>query len=366
VKVLQVLPALNGGGVETGTLEVAQELVKNGHDSWVLSAGGSMVERLEQEGSTHVEWDLGKKSLLTLRHIWRLRAWLADQTFDVIDVRSRMPAWVVYLAWRGLPVNTRPRLITTVHGLYSVNAYSKIMCVGERVVTVSQAASDYVIANYPDVDTAKLVVIPRGIEPSHYYPEFEPSADWSAQFSADFPEARGKQLITMPGRLTRLKGQTDFIRLMSRLIHEHQLPVYGLIVGGEDPKRAAYAKELRDLVMQLDLTDHICFTGARSDIRELFARSDLVLSLSSQPESFGRTVLEALSLGRPVVGYAHGGVAEILAELLPEGAVPLQDEEALLQSVLGQLQRPSEPAENTRFLKQNMLDKTLKVYEGSQ
>ena len=365
MKVLQVLPALNGGGVETGTLEVAQALVNKGHDSWVLSAGGSMVERLEREGSTHVAWDLGKKSLLTLRHIWRLRTWLSHQAFDVIDVRSRMPAWVVYLAWRGLPANARPRLISTVHGLYSVNAYSKIMCVGERVVTVSQAARDYVRANYPDIDTAKLVVIPRGIESSTYYPDFAPTADWSAHFSKEFPEAHGKQLITMPGRLTRLKGQTDFIRLMARLVHQQHLPVYGLIVGGEDPKRKAYAQELRDLVAQLDLTQNICFTGARNDIRELFAHSDVVLSLSSQPESFGRTVLEALSLGRPVVGYAHGGVAEILAELFPEGAVPLQDEEALLRSVLTQLQNPSVPATNTRFLKHNMLDMTLQVYEGS-
>ncbi len=365
MKVLQVLPALNGGGVETGTLEVAQELVNKGHDSWVLSAGGSMVTRLEREGSTHVAWDLGKKSLFTLRHIWRLRAWLADQAFDVIDVRSRMPAWVVYLAWKGLPENARPKLVSTVHGLYSVNAYSKIMCVGDRVVTVSQAARDYVTSNYPGVDTAKLVVIPRGIEPSHYYPEFEPTADWSAQFSAEFPEAQGKQLITMPGRLTRLKGQTDFIRLMARLVHEHHLPVYGLIVGGEDPKRQAYAQELRDLVNGLNLAENIRFTGARNDIRELFARSVIVLSLSSQPESFGRTVLEALSLGRPVVGYAHGGVAEILAALFPEGAVPLQDEQALLQTVISQLNNPATPSLNTVFLKQTMLDRTLNVYEGS-
>lgn len=364
MKVLQVLPALNGGGVETGTLEVAQELVTKGHDSWVLSAGGSMVERLEQEGSTHVEWDLGKKSLFTLRHIWRLRAWLVDQAFDVIDVRSRMPAWVVYLAWRGLPANARPKLISTVHGLYSVNAYSKIMCVGERVITVSQAARDYVTLNYPDVDTNKLVVIPRGIEPNQYYPEFQPSADWSAHFSAAFPDAAGKQLITMPGRLTRLKGQTDFIRLMGRLVHQHHLPVYGLIVGGEDPKRRAYAQELRDLVAELNLAEHISFTGARTDIRELFAHSDLVVSLSSQPESFGRTVLEALSLGRPVVGYAHGGVAEILETLFPEGAVPLHDELALLRSVIAQLTAPSSPAPNSAFLKNTMLERTLKVYEG--
>ena len=364
MKLLQVLPALDGGGVETGTLEVAQYLVTQGHESWVLSAGGGMVARLESGGSRHVSWDLGKKSLFTLRHIPRLRAWLKKQQFDVIDVRSRMPAWVVYLAWKGLPNNARPKLISTVHGLYSVNAYSKIMCLGERVITVSQAARDYVTSNYPDVNSDKLIVIPRGIDPKQYSPDFKPATDWKTQFNIEFPRALGKTIITMPGRLTRLKGQLDFIRLVDRLVNQEGLAVYGLIVGGEDPKRRAYAQELRDLVAELNLAEHISFTGARTDIRELFAHSGLVVSLSSQPESFGRTVLEALSLGRPVVGYAHGGVAEILATLFPEGGVPLQDEQALLQAVVAQLKTPTNPASNTVFLKQTMLERTLKVYEG--
>jgi Glycosyltransferase len=363
VKILQVLPALEGGGVETGTLELARYLVDQGHESWVVSAGGAMKKRLLAEGSYHQDWDLGKKSVMTLRHVFALRRWLREQAFDIVHLRSRMPAWIAWLAWRGLPKQARPRLITTVHGLYSVNRYSKIMCSGERVIVVSDAAHRYVAQNYPDVDPARLVTIPRGIDPDWYYPGYRPSEAWRATFASSFPNCQGKKLLVLPGRLTRLKGQAVFIDLIDHLVNQLDLPVHGLIVGGEDPKRAGYAQELYTAVESRQLTNAITFTGARDDIRDIFSESDLVLSLSTQPESFGRTVLEALSLGRPVVGYDHGGVSDILAELYPSGAVELNDFEGLVDTVAQQLAGSNKPKPNTLFLRQRMLEQTLTTYQ---
>ncbi|MBS1219617.1 MAG: glycosyl transferase, partial [Proteobacteria bacterium] len=102
MKVVQLLPALNGGGVERGTLEVAQELVRRGHRSIVISAGGRLVEELVDQGSEHLCWPVGSKSLLAMRWIWPLRRWLSEQRIDVLHVRSRMPAWIAWLAWRGM------------------------------------------------------------------------------------------------------------------------------------------------------------------------------------------------------------------------------------------------------------------------
>jgi glycosyltransferase involved in cell wall biosynthesis len=118
---------------------------------------------------------------------------------------------------------------------------------------------------------------------------------------------QGKKLLTLPGRITRLKGHEDFIELIHRLKAAGE-PVHGLIVGGAEAKKQAYLNELQDKVAKGRLQQDITFTGQRPDLREILAISDLVLSLSSKPESFGRTVLGALSMGVPVVGYAHGGV----------------------------------------------------------
>ncbi|MGB0732337.1 MAG: glycosyltransferase [Pontibacterium sp.] len=362
MKVVQFLPDLDAGGVERGTLEVAKALVDAGHESLVVSNGGRMVEQLEAEGSQHVQWDLGTKSLFTFRHVWAVRKWLQTQQPDIVHVRSRLPAWVVWLAWRKLPAATRPRLVTTVHGLYSVSRYSEVMTFGERVIAVSDTIKDYIGANYPRCDLDKVTRIYRGISPEEFPPSYQPSKEWLAQWRQDYPQLAGKKVITLAGRLTRLKGHHDMIDAIKAL-NEQGINAHGLIVGSEDPKRKAYAQELYQRVADEGLRDLITFTGARRDIRDVYAVSDLVLSLSTKPESFGRAVCEALTMGVPVVGYDHGGVGEILAELYPLGRAPLEEPKALVEVMANCLSTSETPKEQTCFLKATMLSQTLTVYQ---
>ncbi len=360
--VLQLLPSLESGGVERGTLEVANELVRRGHRSLVISSGGRMVEALERSGSTHITWDIGAKSPLSLRFVPRLRRLLTEQSVDIVHARSRMPAWIAWLAWRGMSPATRPHFVTTVHGLYSVNRYSAVMTRSERIIAVSNTARDYLLENYPQVDASRIVVIPRGVDPQEFPYGYRPSAEWLAEWYARYPQLKDKFVITLPGRLTRLKGHEDFITLMGKL-KTNGLTVHGLIVGGEDPKRKAYARALRDRVAAEGLQDTITFTGRRDDIRDVYAASNLVLSLSSKPESFGRTVLEPLRQGVPTIGYDHGGVGEILATLFPEGCTPTADAAALHGKVVVFVHDLPLVPDRPLFGLREMLDKSLALYE---
>lgn len=360
--VLQLLPALESGGVERGTLEVARELVRHGHRSLVISAGGRMVAELERDGSEHIAWPIGKKSLLTLLLVPRLRRMLIKERVDILHARSRLPAWIAYLAWRGMDPATRPRFVTTVHGLYSVNRYSAIMTRGERVIAVSNTVRDYILTNYPLADSARIKVIHRGVDPAEFPHGYQPSPEWLAQWRAQYPQLVGKYVITLPGRLTRLKGHEDFIELIAR-IKEAGHAVHGLIVGGEDPRRHAYAAELRRAIESRSLGDTITFTGQRSDIRDIYAVSNLVLSLSIQPESFGRVSLEALSLGVPVAAYDHGGVAEQLAAMFPEGRVAVGDIAVLTERIADFARNPRVVPASYPFSLKTMLDETLALYQ---
>ena len=322
--VLQVLPDLNGGGVERGTLEIAGELVRRGHRSLVISAGGRLVDSLEQAGSQHINWPIGKKSPWTAGYVLRLRSLLRREQVDVLHVRSRVPAWVCWLAWKSLPKSARPRFVTTVHGFYNVSRFSEIMASGEAVIAVSRSIANYIRTSYPRTDASRISVVPRGIDPREFPRGLTLTADWQQCWASEFPETSGRQWLTLAGRLTRLKGHEDFLQMLvelRRLGHD----IHGLIVGDADPRRAGYADELRRRVTELGLSDRVTFTGHRADIREIYAASRAVFSLSTQPESFGRTVLEALALGTPVIGYDHGGVGEILHDLYPLGATPLSD-----------------------------------------
>ena len=369
LKVLQLLPALDSGGVERGTLEIARALVAAGHESVVLSKGGRLVAQLQAEGSRHIARDLGRKSPTTFLHYRALRKLFEAERFDIVHARSRLPAWVVWLAWRGMPADARPHFVTTVHGMHSVSRYSAIMCAGERVIAVSDTVRDYLRSHYPPtrwphLADERITVIPRGIDPAEFPRDYPPSDEWLARFHAEFPQIGQRKVLTLPGRLTRLKGHHDFITLVARLVAEG-IDVIGLVVGGEDPKRPGYAKEIRERVQAEGLGDRIVFTGHRSDVREIYSVSDCVLSLSSTPESFGRTVLEPLAMGRPVVGYAHGGVAEILAELFPHGAVGKGDVAAATVRAADVIAGRTPVVEhNSRFLLANMQAQTLKLYRS--
>lgn len=363
MKVLQVLPALDSGGVERGTLDIARALVTAGHESWVLSGGGRMVTRLQKQGSTHRQWSLGRKSPLTLLQVRPLRRWLREERFDILHLRSRMPGWVCWLAWRGMDPATRPRLVSTVHGMHSVSRYSEIVTCGERVIVVSESIRRYVLDNYPRCPADKLRLIYRGINPLEFPRDHRPSDLWLENWYREFPALLDRRVLTLAGRLTRLKGHGDFLELIQRLVDAGQ-PVHGLVVGGEDPKRIAYAREIYAKVRERGLGAHITFAGHRGDLRDIYAVSDVVLSLSTQPESFGRTVLEPLAEGRPVVGYAHGGVAEILEALYPRGAVPVRDLDAAAERVVAILSgQVAPPRRNDRFLLDNMARDTLALYE---
>ena len=363
MKVIQVLPALQGGGVERGTLEIASALVSAGHESWVLSAGGQMVAELEDEGSIHVSWDISKKTPLTFFQVRKLRAWLQAGDFDILHVRSRMPAWIVWLAWRGMDPLTRPRLVSTVHGMHSVNRYSEIMTCGEQVVAVSESIQAYILENYPRADRAKVRLIYRGVDPAEFSRGYQADMDWKNSWYKQYPQLENQIVVTLPGRLTRLKGHLAFLEALATL-RKNGLPIFAVIVGGEDPKRLAYAREVYEKASELDLKEQVVFAGHRRDMKEIYSVSNLVVSLSSKPESFGRTVLEALSLGVPVLGYAHGGVKEVLSYLFPDGLVEPNDECALVDKMTDLLTKNENIIKiNDRYLLSEMKSRTLVLYE---
>ena len=359
--VVQMLPALEGGGVEKGTLEVGRYLVQHGHRSLVISGGGRMVEQLEREGSQHLTWDVGAKRLGTLRWIGRLRRLLAEQKPDILHLRSRLPGWIGYWAWRGLPHAQRPHLVTTVHGPYTPGRYSSVMVRGERVIAISDMIRDYIITHYPHVDPAIIRVIPRGVDPAAYPHGYKPDARWLETWNRQFPQLTGKYLITLPGRLTRWKGQEDFIAIIAGL-KARAVPVHGLLVGDAHIKKRDYAEALRAKVKAMGLEPDISFAGHRTDLREIMAVSSVVLSLSTEPEAFGRVSLEALSLGVPVAAYNHGGVAEQLTAILPAGRVAPADR-AGMETLLAQWYKtvPVVPSSQP-FTLERMLAATLETY----
>jgi glycosyltransferase involved in cell wall biosynthesis len=376
--VLQLLPALESGGVERSTLEIAEALARAGHRALVVSAGGRLLPALRDTGAEHITLDIGRKSPMTLRHVRALRSLCVREHVDIVHARSRLPAWIGRFALRGWPQGAhpgvpgppdpKPHFVTTVHGLNSPSRYSAVMAKGERVICVSRTVRDYVLQHYPATDPAILRVIPRGIDPAAFPRAPLPDRAARARVAATHPRLGGDgPLLLMPGRGTRLKGHADALSLLAALRSDH-IDARLWMPGARDPTRVDYIAELEAHAASLGIADAVAITAPTDTIADAYAASDLVLQLSRKPESFGRTVIEALSVGRPVLGWAHGGVGELLDALWPAGAIAPFDAAALHAAARTLLANPAPlpvtiaQAILADYSLQAMQDATLAVY----
>ncbi|MEC7728010.1 MAG: glycosyltransferase family 4 protein [Pseudomonadota bacterium] len=359
MRVLQVLPALNSGGVERGTVEFARELVKQGHESIVLSSGGRLVDQLEAEGSRHVTMPVHRKSLASFGQILPVRQLLKQLKPDVVHVRSRLPAWIIWLAWRGLPEKDRPALVSTFHGMYSVNAYSAIMAKPQHLIAISHCVERYILDNYK-VAPERITVIQRGVDTRAFHPA-PPDAAWLEQLYSEHPQLEDKKLILMPGRLTRWKGQEAFLAMMADLL-QREPQAHGVVVGGAEKNKESYLAELKAQARKLGIDQQITFTGHRSDIVEFYRLADVVCHMSNKPEPFGRTLTEALAVGTPVVAFDRGGAAESLSACFPEGLVPPDDLTTFAARVHEQLHQHPRIVVHPEFQLEHQVQATLEVY----
>jgi len=304
--IVQILPELNQGGVERGTIELSRELVKRGHQSTVISAGGTLAEQIGKDGGRHITLDVCSKNPLPVPlRVSKLRKQLADLQPDILHARSRVPAWLTLFA------NTKLNIpfVTTVHGFNSVNKYSEIMTKGDRVIYGSSAIKEYVLKHY-SVDESKLRYVPRGIDTEYFNPETVDHA-----FIEGFRRKHGlegKTVITIVGRITEWKGHETFIRALAD-VQKANPDVVGVIAGGIWHGKEAFFQGLEKLAT--DLGADVRFVGSQSQVREIYALSDLVVSAAStKAETFGRTAAEALAMNTPVIASAHGGSLDILID----------------------------------------------------
>jgi len=358
VRIVQLLPELNEGGVERGVVELSRELVIRGHESIVISAGGRLAGGIETDGGRHITLDMVGKNPLTA--LWRyrsLRRVLAGLEPDILHARSRVPAWLAVMANRSLGIP----FVTTVHGFNSVSPYSRVMTYGDRVICVSGAIKEYIQINYR-VPDEKITVIPRGVDLERFDPD-RVDRRFMAEFSGRFG-LEGRFVLTSVGRITQLKDYETFIRAIG-LLKETIPDILGLIVGGVREDKKNYFASLQSLVASLGLEGQVIFTGSQAKVAEIYALSDVVVSSSKKPESFGRAAAEALAMNVPVVATAHGGVLDIVLDGKTGHLFKPGDPDGLAQAVLacrnGRFSGLREFVAE-RFTLEQMVERTLEVY----
>ena len=367
MKILQILPALEQGGVERGTVEIAAALAKAGIENAVVSSGGPMVAQLEKIGVKHYTLPVQSKNPFV---VWRNGTELArlvrKEGFTLMHVRSRAPAWSVLRASRlsGVPY------IATYHGLYGTKPawlkkpYNRVMLKGVRVIAVSDCVKEHIIANY-GLDPAKIVRIYRGADIAVFNGEAPKAGE--LRRSLGFPE--DMPVVTLPGRLTYLKGQKDLIAAAGMM----KTRPLGLLFVGSDQGRKEYSAELREMASKLPSDVKVVFLEHSSDMPSVYGMSDVVVSATSvKPESFGRTIPEAQAMGRLVVGTAHGGACETIMDgktgfLVPPADPPslakkLDEVLAMTPNAKREMCETAKARARSEFSTEKMCERTIELY----
>ncbi|WP_207480315.1 glycosyltransferase family 4 protein [Arenibaculum pallidiluteum] len=366
--ILQVLPSLVTGGAERGAVDVAIALSQAGAVPLVASAGGPMVRELERHGVRHVTLPLkAKNPVAMLRNARKLEALIRDEGVDIVHARSRAPAWSAWLAARRASVP----FMTTFHAPYNFKGelkrrYNSVMALGERVIAISEFIRDHILANYA-VDPGRIRLIHRGIDLGHFSPE-RVGRERLVTLSRSWRIPDDRHVIMLPGRLTRWKGQAVLIEALALL---ERRDFYCLLVGA-DQGRTGYRKELEELAAARGLRDLVHLADHCDDMAAAYLLSDVVVSASSDPEAFGRVIVEAQAMGRPVIVTNHGAVRETVLAGETGWVVPPGDPQALAEALsLALSMTPEERAAvaeraiafvGERFSRERMCAETLGVY----
>ena len=364
--VLQVLPALGAGGVERGTLEIARALVEAGGRALVASSGGPLVAALEAAGGRHFEMPLDRKNPgALLAQAAALRAVVRAEGVRIIHARSRFPAWAALLAARA----TGTAFVTTYHGSYNEDfpgkrLYNSVMARGDRVIAISGHIAGLVRARH-GVGPDRLRLIPRGVDPVRFDPDAVDHARLEV-LRKDWALPPGRPVILLPGRLTRWKGQAVLLRAVSLLPEPRPL----VVLAGDAQGRDAYRAELEALGMEVGAS--VRFPGPVEDMPAALLLADVVVHASTDAEAFGRTVIEAQAMGRPVIASDLGGPRETVEHGVTGWLVPPGDPAALAGAIRHALSlagparlalgAASRAAVLARYTTRAMQDATLAVY----
>lgn len=318
MKTLQLVPAMEQGGVERGVVEVNRALVAAGWENVVVSAGGRLSAQIEADGGRHMTMDVKSKNPFTyLSRARRLRRLLEEEKPDVVCAHSRVPAWLFLWANRTLGI----RWISFAHGANSVSRYSQVMTYGDITVVPSRYIADYLKANY-GLPEAKIRVIPRAIDRERFDVE---------RLDMDFIAAKrrewaieGKKVVMGAGRITQLKGYDTLIRAVHHANARCEGTPFKLVIVGEaEALRKDVEKRLHDLVRELSAEDQVVFAGNQQKMAECLFMADIVVSSNTKkPEAFGRSMAEALAMGKPVVAKAFGGALDIVEDGVNGAFIP--------------------------------------------
>ena len=315
LKVLQVIPKLGYGGAETGCYDIAHYLPENNCKSFIVTSGGELTKFVDKQKVKLIRLPVHSKNpLLILINSLILIGIILFFNISIVHARSRAPAWSCLLATK----ITKRKFVTTFHGTYNFSGkikkfYNSVMVRSDLIIAGSNFIFSHIKENYSEFleSKKKFLVIFRGINVDYFDPSTKLESD-EKKLLKKWDINKEKKLILVPGRLTSWKGQELLIEAINLVKIELGYEAFHAVILGSDQGRDLYKKKLIRLTEQFRLTNQIKFIDHCKDMALAYYISDIVISPSIEPESFGRVAVEAQSMERLIIASNIGGSNETI------------------------------------------------------
>jgi sugar transferase (PEP-CTERM/EpsH1 system associated) len=355
--VLHLCESSDTGGAESMLVSLVESLDKTRYRSMVC---------LLSEGWLNVQLEKRKIETVVIPQPhsfdipWLFRAFSLLKSRDIDVMHSHEFATNVYASFlsrvTGIPV------VTTVHGKnYYGEKWRRRMAYRfvarqSLMVAVSHDLKRF-LAHQVAIPQDSIRVVHNGIDLSRYAVQGKNhrSVRDELGISAD------QRVIGTVGNLFTVKGQTYLLRACQTVARA--FPDFALLVAGEGEQLGKLEKEASDL----GIAGNVKFLGFREDVPSLLQAMDIFV-LPSLSEGLPLSILEALSLQKPVVATNVGGIPEIVEDGVTGYLVPPRDPEALADKILLLLQHPQTAANMGQAGRKKVeedygLDKMVREYQ---
>lgn len=314
--ILQIIPSLESGGVERGTIDIAKSLKDQNFLPIVISSGGVLTYDLREAKIDHFELDVKSKNPLTIfLNIQKIVEIIEHFKVDLVHVRSRAPMWSAYYACK----KTKTKLVSTIHGTYSLDFlfwknfslkkfYNSIMFKANTIIVVSNYIKNYLLRNYQQNFAELIQVIQRGVD-LQYFNRDKVSKNRIIDLIKKWNLPEDKKMIIMPARFTSWKGHEFLIEALAKVKND-----FFCVMVGSDHGHKNYRKKIEQKIVKENLAGKIRIVDACRDMPATYQLAHFVVAPSVRPEAFGRVAIEAQASAKIIVATKIGGALETIID----------------------------------------------------
>ena len=312
--VLMIASSLERGFIDKNVIDIAIALKNNGFNVSVISAGGKMVKELKKEDINHYLLPINSNDFFVVRRNIKKIAEIAKlNSIDLIHT------FTPHSSFYGFKVSkiTKIPYITSFLKIYSktfwpftkkrINYLSK----GKLIIVPSEYMASFVQVTYK-VPNDKIAIVPQWVD-TDLFNSHNISAERIISTASDFRIPEDHFIIVTVGKLKKSRSQNLLIQAMAKLPKEIRDKIRCVIVGSFKEHKK-YKNELENLAIKLGVDDMIHIAGETSDIPALLMLSDVYVATNIEPKASMVTMLEAESLGRPIIASNVGSTPEYVLD----------------------------------------------------